>query len=157
MKSHTAADVMTPEVLMVPEDMTVSELADFLTEHEITGAPVVDKRGKAVGVVSVTDIAAAHSGSELAMNRGPHHEYFRGGEAGVAATEMRGFHVEDDERQVAEIMTPTIFSVPEETPVSQIARTMIAGRIHRLLVTRREKIVGILTSLDLLRLLCDDD
>jgi CBS domain-containing protein len=156
MKTQTAADVMTPEVLMVPEDMTVSELADFLTEHEITGAPVVDQRGKAVGVVSVTDIAAAHSGTEAVMRRGPHHEYFRGGEA-VAATEMRGFHVEDDERQVAEIMTPTIFSVPEETPVAQIAKTMIAGRIHRLLVTRKEKIVGIVTSLDLLRLLCDDD
>jgi len=154
MKTQTAADVMTPEVLMVPEDMTVSELADFLTEHEITGAPVVDRKGKPVGVVSVTDIAAAHSGTEAVMRRGPHHEYFRSGEA---ATEMRGFHVEDDERQVAEIMTPTIFSVPEETPVAQIARTMIAGRIHRLLVTRKEKIVGIVTSLDLLSLLCDED
>ena len=154
MKTHTAADVMTPEVLMVPEDMTVSELADYLTEHEITGAPVVDKKGKAVGVVSVTDIAAAHTGGD--PSPGPHHEYFRGAE-GFAVREMRGFQVGDDERRVVEIMTPTIFSVPEETPVSQVARTMIAGRIHRLLVTRKERIVGIVTSLDLLSLLCDKD
>lgn len=157
MKSGTAADVMNQDVLMVREDMTLSELADFLAEHEITGAPVVDEKGKPVGVVSVTDIAAAHTGVERA-GRERHHEYFaHGWEGRFAAEEMRGFRVEDDERLVTDIMTPTVFSVPEDTPVSRIAKTMIAGRIHRLLVTRRDKIVGIVTSLDLLRLLCDED
>ena len=156
MKTQTAADVMTPDVLMVGEDMTVSELADFLIEHEITGAPVVDRKGKAVGVVSVTDIAAAHTGSEAAIGLIPHHEYF-GGAEGFTIREMRGFQVEDDERRVAEIMTPAIFSVPEDTPVSKVARTMIAGRIHRLLVTRQEKIIGIVTSLDLLSVLAEAD
>jgi CBS domain-containing protein len=43
-------------------------------------------------------------------------------------------------------MTPTVYTVPEDTPASQLARTMVAGRIHRLFVTRGRKIVGIVTS-----------
>jgi signal-transduction protein with cAMP-binding, CBS, and nucleotidyltransferase domain len=37
--------------------------------------------------------------------------------------------------------------------VSEVARTMVAGRIHRLLVTREENVIGIVTSIDLLKLL----
>ena len=53
-------------------------------------------------------------------------------------------------------MTPTVYAVPVDTPVSLLARTMVSGRIHRLLVTRNHQVVGIVTSLDLLQLLCDD-
>ena len=158
MKTGTAADVMNRDVLMVREDMTLSELAAFLTEHEITGAPVVDRKGKPVGVVSVTDMAESYSAPEDSPRQDRHHQYFaHGWEGRVNADELRGIHVEGEGRLVADIMTPTVFTVPEETPVSQIAKTMIAGRIHRLLVTRKERIVGIVTTLDLLRLLCQED
>lgn len=55
---------------------------------------------------------------------------------------------------VRDLMTPTVYTVPEDTPVADIARAMIAGRIHRVFVARQRKVVGIVTSLDLLRLLC---
>jgi CBS domain-containing protein len=35
----------------------VAELATFLDDHAISGAPVVDAEGALLGVVSVTDIA----------------------------------------------------------------------------------------------------
>lgn len=37
MRPITAGDVMNPNVLTVQEDMTVEELANFLTENEISG------------------------------------------------------------------------------------------------------------------------
>jgi CBS domain-containing protein len=58
---------------------------------------------------------------------------------------------------VRDIMTPTVYTIPEDTPVSEVARTMIAGRIHRLFVTREGHVVGIVTTLDLLKLLCQDE
>src|SRR6185369_12919234 len=58
MRPITAADVMNPRVLAAAADWTLPELADFLVEHEISGAPVVDAAGRLLGVVSVTDIAA---------------------------------------------------------------------------------------------------
>jgi CBS-domain-containing membrane protein len=57
---------------------------------------------------------------------------------------------------VRDIMTPTAYTVPHDTPVSQLARTMVAGRVHRLLVVRNQRVVGIVTSLDLLTLLSGD-
>ncbi len=49
---------MNPEILTVREEMTVAEAAAFLTENEITGAPVENSEGDLVGVISVVDIAA---------------------------------------------------------------------------------------------------
>ena len=52
-------------------------------------------------------------------------------------------------------MTPSILAVDEEMPIGKVAAKMIDARIHRLLVTRDRKIVGILSTTDLLGLLVD--
>lgn len=59
MRPITASDLMNPAVLTVRDDLTVRDLANFLVENEISGAPVEDGSGKLVGVVSVTDIVTA--------------------------------------------------------------------------------------------------
>ena len=61
MSNLTAKDVMNPRVLSVRDDMTLHELATFLTENEISGVPVLDSGGKLVGVVSLTDIALSEA------------------------------------------------------------------------------------------------
>lgn len=144
----TARELMNRDVMTVRDDLTLEELATFLTENQITGAPVVDARGKLVGLVSATDV------TEIAMQNG---EPARPEpEGGPAAESLRGLRVKESGRLVREIMTPTVFTVPEETPISELARTMIAGRIHRLLVTHGGHIVGIVTALDLLKLLAEE-
>ena len=71
MRPITAADVMNPNVLTVQDDMTVEELASFLVENEISGAPVEDSGGRLVGVVSVTDLAlSVAKGIDLIAKRG---------------------------------------------------------------------------------------
>lgn len=155
MRTHTAADVMKRDVLTVRGDLTVDELAAFLTDHEISGAPVVDRNGKPVGVVSVTDIADSVGRMETATDQGKR-QAGRGWEDRLAQEDLRCIRIEGEGRRVADIMTPTIYTVPEDTPVCEIAKTMIAGRIHRLFVTRRKRMVGIVTSLDLLGLLCKE-
>lgn len=139
-----AKDVMNAEILSVRDDLTLPELAAFLAENQITGAPVVDDSGAFVGVVSVTDIAEAEADAGD----------WQPGDRAVLG-EQRGLHVEGEGRQVRDVMTPTIYTVTEDTPAVELARTMITGRVHRLFVTRSGRIVGIVTSLDLLRLLCD--
>src|SRR5688572_24052494 len=49
-------DVMNPDVMTVADDMTTEELARYLNEREISGAPVVDGQGHLIGVVSMTDV-----------------------------------------------------------------------------------------------------
>jgi len=156
MRPITAADVMNPRVLVAAADWTLPQLADFLVEHEISGAPVVDTAGRLVGVASVTDIAAAlaaESGGtarnsdffQSAWPEGPSRETL----ADLAA---RGVRV-----TVREIMTPQVYTVVEDTPVGELAETLIEEHVHRLLVTREERVVGIVSTSDLLGLLVEEE
>jgi CBS domain-containing protein len=150
MTKQLARDVMVSPVLTIREDSTVPELATFLTENSISGAPVLDARGKLVGVVSVTDIAEDETSSSLRPESGFHTQ---GWEGRMNPEDLKDLRISDGARQVRDIMTPTFFTIPDDTPVPEIAKTMVAGRIHRLLVTRKSQIVGIVSALDLLKLL----
>jgi CBS domain-containing protein len=156
-KTLTARDVMNPEVLTVRIDLTVRELVAFLTENQITGAPVVDVDGRLVGLVSLTDVAENDTERpDLVVDHSNPEEAVRGWEDRMNAEEIHPLHIESDDLLVRDIMTPTVYTVPETTTVAKLAQTMVAGRIHRLLVTRRRRVVGIVTSLDLVRLLVDE-
>ncbi|MCH8015531.1 MAG: CBS domain-containing protein [Acidobacteria bacterium] len=157
MKDLKAKDIMNTEVLSVRDDMTVQELADFLTEREILGAPVVDSEGEVVGVVSCTDIAqSTTTEANMLLERSTPGFYEHGWEDKLGPDEMVRLQVEENESlPVREIMTPTIYTVPEDTPISDIAKAMVAGRIHRLLVTRGSRLVGIITTLDMLKIFFD--
>ena len=50
------------------------------------------------------------------------------------------------------IMTEKVYTVPKYDDVSTAARVMINHRIHRVVVTHEQKVVGILSSFDLLKL-----
>jgi CBS domain-containing protein len=157
MKERCAADVMNADVLAVRPDLTVRELAAFLTENEITGAPVIDGQGRLLGVVSLTDIAQDETDEAgIVPDASDPAASVRGWEEEATSDEMRALHVESGDRLVRDIMTPTAYTVPAETPVSILARTMIAGRVHRLLVVRDRRVVGIVTSLDLLKLIAGE-
>jgi CBS domain-containing protein len=154
MATLTAKDVMNTEVLTVRVDLTVRELAAFLLENQISGAPVIDHDGRLVGVVSMTDVAQGDmERPRLVDDRSSPSLAVRGWEERMNLEDIRPLHIESDDLLVRDIMTPTLYTVPEETPVARIARTMVAGRIHRVLVTRGGRAVGIVTSLDLVRLL----
>jgi len=158
MRPITAADLMNPEVLSVPENMTVRELARYLTDNEITGAPVEDVNGKLIGVVSVVDIASVASDTgNVRTDRSSPDFYVRGWEDKLTPEEMRDFRVDNEDLQVGEIMTPTIFSVGEDATVAEVASVMLRGHLHRLLVCREDRPVGIVSSSDLLGLLVEEE
>jgi CBS domain-containing protein len=161
MRPITASDLMNPEVLTVREDMAVRDLAAFLVDNEITGAPVEDENGKLVGVVSVVDVAevASESASAEADRSNPDF-YERSWEESLSDEEVEEIGElageDGDELVVRDIMTPMVYSVAEEDPVSAIASLMLEAHLHRVLVTRGDKVVGIITTSDLLGLLVEE-
>src|SRR5579864_554030 len=60
----TAADVMTPDPLTLQPATSVHEAAQLLSDHRISGAPVVSEEGVIVGIVSEYDLIA-RSGSTV--------------------------------------------------------------------------------------------
>ena len=51
-----ARDVMTAPVITIQENATIKDAAKLLVEHRISGLPVVDPKGKLVGVISEGDL-----------------------------------------------------------------------------------------------------
>ena len=54
--SLTASDLMTRALILIPERIPLREAARLLSENQISGAPVVDRNGRCVGVLSATDL-----------------------------------------------------------------------------------------------------
>jgi predicted transcriptional regulator len=156
MKRLLAKDVMNPEVMTARADMSVSELTAFLLDNEISGAPVEDQDGQLVGVVSITDIARA-SGEHGDFVRSRNNPDYFVRIWGEEADELPGFHVEEDSGLlVSQIMTPAIFAVAEDTPVADVARTMLDSHVHRVIVLRSGRAVGIVTTTDLLSVIAGE-
>ncbi len=157
MRPITASDLMNPGVLTVLEDMTVRELASFLMENEISGAPVADAQGRLVGVVSLVDIAALASGE--GPRTGDEGSSFFGHDwaDGLDEEDVEDLPLDQEGLRVTDIMNPKIYSVREDATVPEIASLMLNGHLHRLLVTREDRAVGIITTSDLLGLLVAED
>lgn len=152
MSELKAKDVMTTQVVSVREDITVGELAEVLLDHQISGVPVTDEHGNLAGVVSVRDLVRHSSANgALAAPQGDPEFFVRGWEERYDPDELRKLQVRTPGLPVREVMTPAVFTVSEEEPIDDVAQMLVQGHIHRVLVTRDGGVVGIISSLDLLR------
>ena len=149
-KAQLVRDLMSPDVMTVSDEMTTDELARYLVEREISGAPVVDSQGHLVGVVSMTDIGRSVAGEpELA---GPAPSSFYQVEASDLTLEDLGQrYVEERAVTVKDVMTPAVHQVPATASVAEAARIMVEQHVHRLVVTDGKDPVGVITSMDLLK------
>jgi CBS domain-containing protein len=147
-----ARDIMTANIVSVAETATVRELVALLQDHQISGVPVVNARGKITGVVSVSDVAAASGEvTAIAPEVASPEFYVHGWEDKINPDELRQLRVEDEGLLVKDIMTARVYTVAADAPITEVARTMVDGHVHRLLVGDRDKLVGIVSTLDLLR------
>ncbi|MFI5350171.1 MAG: CBS domain-containing protein [Elusimicrobiota bacterium] len=138
-----AKEIMRRKIVAVDRRLTLQELAKVLQANGITGAPVVDGNGTVVGVVSQTDFVRSQGNPAAGIP--PYHR-----EADGAPLSL-GIHFDGNDQTVVEqIMTQGAISFHEDTPVERLADAMLERHIHRVLITRGEKLVGIVTTMDLL-------
>jgi CBS domain-containing protein len=65
-----------------------------------------------------------------------------------------GFQVEDaNSGRVSDVMTPVVHAVSARTSLERVAQLMTRKHIHRVIVTRGRKVAGIISAVDLLKLL----
>jgi CBS domain-containing protein len=143
-----AIDVMTPNVITVDPDTLVQDLAKLLSERNISGAPVVDKTGGIVGIVSEGDLLHR---SELGTER--HTQKRRAWWLEHFASELARDYVKSHGRTVKDIMTRDVATVGEDTELAEIATLLETKRIKRVPVLRDGRIVGIVSRANLVRAL----
>jgi CBS domain-containing protein len=151
---QTARDVMQTQLLTVTPTTSLTRLARLCAEDGISGCPVVTVDGRLVGVVSKTDLLERllQGPQDSAANLDPL-ELLGLGEEGVPLTA----DVDSSEAygQVDDIMEREIQTVSPADPVADVARLMVNEKIHRVLVVEKGRLVGLISSLDLLSIFDD--
>jgi predicted transcriptional regulator len=153
-KTRNVKDLMNPDIMTVADDMTTDDLARYLVEREISGAPVVDGQGHLVGVVSMTDIGRSMAEpSDLTSSRSS--DFYRDVAGDLTLEDLGQRYVEERAVAVRDVMTPVVHQVPVTASVAEAARIMVDHHIHRLVVTQGKEPVGIITSMDLLKIVAE--
>ena len=158
MRPIVAKDLMSSEVLTVPENLPVRELANFFLDNEIAGAPVEGPDGTIIGVVSLVDMARYDSEpAEEAWEALGADYYDKSRDPRLGQEGIHVFNVGDDQARVRDIMNNKLHSVGANAEVSEIAGSMLRNHIHRLLVIEDNELIGVVSTTDLLGLLVDEE
>jgi predicted transcriptional regulator len=121
-------DIMTKSCYCMHGQQTLAEVLHEFDRRSISGGPVVDGDGIVVGHLSRTGISR---------------HFAKAGQV-------------DQNLKVSEVMENFAFQVYADDTVKSLLETMLASRIHRMIVTDEDgRPVGIVTSMDLMGLLYD--
>jgi CBS domain-containing protein len=127
---RTVADLMQREPISIGPDASVGDLIRSFRDHGVGGMPVVDERGRLLGIVSSTDLLW------LAVEE-------RTGSGFLAPGTLR-------DCTVREIMTPDVFGVAPDTSMAELRRFFARTGVHRALVLEEGRLVGIVSLSDVL-------
>ena len=124
MKSVAVRDYMTRDLVCLDQDTEISSATHRLVEHDISGAPVLDRHGRLVGILTERDCmrVALHAG---------YHE--------VPYGLVRDYMSTDPE-----VVTPG-------QSILTVAEKFITGRFRRYPVVDNGRLVGVISRRDVLR------
>jgi CBS domain-containing protein len=161
-----AQDVMNAKVITISPDETLADLERVLLAERVGGVPVVEG-GRLVGVVSRSDVVRmlgaeqSVAGTRLDFYR----EYYEDpdpSDEGAASQDRR----EREEAaallaerlaqvRVRDAMNREVIRVEGDAPLREVADRLVEHHIHRIVVTRGGRLAGIVSTLDLVRLVAE--
>lgn len=149
-----AKEIMTKELLTAYEGWTIHRLADFFINRKISAAPVIASDHELVGVVSVSDVFKfnnANDGNKSDALRN-HYRDISGQE--INEEVLRSWIKDADKNcTVHQIMNKEVISVDQEETIDQVAKKIVDRHVHRVFVTEANKVVGVITAMDILETL----
>ena len=141
-------DVMTTKVVTVDRFTTVSEIARLLTEHRISGVPVLRMGRRVAGVVSEADLVALED-EEVRRAR------MHANATGRWRRPLRRVHWG---LTVGALMSAPAVTIYPEASIPHAAQIMTSRHIRRLPVVGQDgRLIGIVTRRDLLSVFLRQD
>ncbi len=139
--SITVRDAMTREVVSVTKETAVDEIVKLLSEHRISGLPVVDNAHAVVGIVTEADIL-----SMAGLKRG---HTFKDILRHVIGEPLPAHRTGN---KAEEIMTSPAITIAPERDIREAATVLDERKIKRLpVVDSSGRLVGILSRGDIVR------
>jgi CBS domain-containing protein len=118
---YQVKDAMTPRVVSIRPEATVEQAIHLLLDNKVSGAPVLDDRGRLCGVISQFQLMEVMYDPKL------------------------------KDSLVSEFMTREVLTIEENALLGCAANMFVVHRIHRLPVMRDGAVVGVISRSDLLR------
>ncbi len=138
-----AKDIMHGDVMTIKKTLTVYEAVKIFIKKNISGAPVVDDRGKMVGILSEKDIFRAMYPK--------YDDFYDDTNLRTNFDTIEGRFADITKLKVRDVMTRDIIAVSPDTSLIKIGAIMLARKIHRVLVREKGKPLGIITRRDVYR------
>ena len=129
-------DLMSSNVIATRAEDSIATLHDLMLEHDIRHIPVVNSDKELVGLVSHRDLLR-HSL--------------------VEQSDVPEFIEEEVRERITakEVMTSGVYSVDPDTDIREAAQAMYENKFGSLPVVEGQRLVGILTESDFVRLMAE--
>lgn len=132
-------DIMTGEVITLAPDTSIREAAEILTTERVGGAPVV-RAGLLIGMLTAQDLM----------------DFIASLATEPAEVRTRSEHGILDDHTVEEAMSRApLRTVTPGTPVEKAAELLAVERMHRIPVVEEGRLVGIVSTMDVVRAVAD--
>lgn len=118
---YQVKDAMNRNVVSIAPQATVEEAIRTLLAHKISGAPVIDKGGKLVGIISQFQLLEVLYDPQIRTQR------------------------------VQQIMTKEVLTLEDTALLGMAANLFVLHRIHRIPVLNSGRVVGVISRSDLLK------
>jgi CBS domain-containing protein len=171
-------DIMETDVITLPPNAPVSDLLTVLERSRISGAPVVDEQEVLVGVATMRDILRLARdiedvpeagrwgpGAGASPTRGSYVDSGTEGEFFAYYVTPTGGFVDLREQirelpgdlfegfKVEDIMTRVPVTIEPDATIPELARLLRERGIHRVLVAASGKLLGIVSTMDVMKVI----
>jgi CBS domain-containing protein len=147
--------VMRDAITALTPETSLAAAAKLFAERRVGGAPVVDAGGRVLGVASRSDLLRGAAGGD---RRGTSAFYLMlHGEPVISGTHPPGDPSGAPDGVVGDVMNKRVISVAPDSPLRDAVATMLREEIHRLLVLDGDKLVGVVSTMDVLRAMVPDE
>lgn len=124
---------MSHPVISIQPDVPIQDALAMMRKEHVHRFPVVDKRGRMIGIISETDILHASPSEATSLS-------------------MWEIHHLLSKITVQKAMVKDVITVTESTPIEEAARIMADNGVSGLPVIRDGKVIGIITESDLFKI-----
>ncbi len=140
----TVAELMTRQVVAIDPETSLVQAIRLMTQHRISGLPVVGPGERVVGILTEGDFlrrvevgTAEDSGTWL-------RRLFMPGRAAEDYVLRHG-------RKVSDVMTTAVVTVTDDTPLPDAVALMQRHNVKRLPVLRNGRLCGVISRADIVR------
>lgn len=134
-------EIMAKNVITVSPDTSLREAGKILKEKRISGIPVVERDGRLVGVITITDILKI-------IKEIYQWQQIEKSSTGLKISDL--IETESLNKKVSDVMTKSVFTLEAGRDVNDLMRLVFTKNIHTIPITENGSLVGVVGKHDLI-------